>query len=148
MKMNRESYIYMMVVQKVLEDNILTLDESNLLDIITQNFNIDQETIDTVMTHFDGDKKIIISDEDRKNLEHQTDFDKERKIFKNVLLQALDDEKITKDELEILKVLRDLFYITKDVREQIYLEVREEIEKRYEEEHKDYMIERFQDWTG
>jgi hypothetical protein len=148
MKMNRESYIYMMVVQKVLEDNILTLDESNLLDIITQNFNIDQETIDTVMTHFDGDKKIIITDEDRKNLEHQTDFEKERKIFKTVLLQALDDEKITKDELEILKVLRDLFYITKDVREQIYLEVREEIEKRYEEEHKDYMIERFQDWTG
>ena len=147
-EINRETYIYFVVVEKALEDKILTLDESDLLDIITENFNISQNTIDTVTAHFDGESKIEITPEQVQQFKSEADFEKDREVFKNVLIQALADEKITKDELEIIKSLRDLLDIGEETRAQIYQEVREEIERRFEEEHKDYMMERFQDWAG
>jgi uncharacterized tellurite resistance protein B-like protein len=147
-EINRETFIYFVVVEKALEDNILTLDESDLLDIITENFNINQNTIDTVTAHFDGESKIEITPEQVQKFKAEANFDKDREVFKNVLIQALADEKITKDELEIIKSLRDLLDIGEETRAQIYQEVREEIERRFEEEHKDYMMERFQDWAG
>lgn len=147
-ELNRETYIYFIVVKKALEDNILTLDESDLLDIIVENFSIGQGTIDTVTTHFDGENKIEITDEQVAEFNAQADFEKDRECFKNVLIQALADEKITKDELEIIKVLRDILNIHEETRVKIYQEVREEIERQFEEEHRDYMMERFQDWAG
>lgn len=137
----------MTVVKKALEDNVLTLDESDLLDIITDNFNINQETIDLVTGHFDGSEKVEITEDQIAQFRKDADFAKDREVFKNVLIQALADEKITRDELEIIKALRDLLNIEQDTREEIYAEVRDEIERRFEEEHKDYMMERFQDWT-
>ncbi len=145
---DRQTYIYYVVVQKALEDNILTLDESDLLDIITQNFSIGQEIVDKVTSHFDGENKFEVTPEQIAQFKADADFENDRKCFKNVLIQALADEKITKDELEIIKVLRDLLDISEEVRAAIYTEVREEIERRFEEEHRDYMMERFSDWAG
>jgi len=130
---------------QALQDKILTLDESDLLDIITQNLKITQETIDLVTAHFDGDAKIEVTPEQAENFRSEADPAKDKEIFKNVLIQALADEKISKDELEIIKALTDLLNIQKDARTQIYSDVKEEIERRFEEERKDYMMERFSD---
>ena len=143
MKLNRDAYIYMQVVQKVLEDNILTLDESDLLDIITQNLELDQATVEAVTAHFSGEAKIDLSEAQAAEFESQTDPKRDKSIFKHVLIQALADEKITRDELEIIKVLLDLLHIEKEDRDRIYKDVKKEIAKKYEPQ-KEQMLKKFE----
>lgn len=143
MKMNRDAYIYMQVVQKILEDNLLTLDESELLDIITQNLNIEKDTVEAVTAHFAHEARIEITEEQIAQFGSQTEPKRDKKIFKNVLIQALADEKITKDELEIIKVLLDLLHISKEDRDNIYKEVKKEITQKYEPQ-KEQMLQKFE----
>jgi uncharacterized tellurite resistance protein B-like protein len=143
MIMNRDVYIYMQVVNKILEDNILTLDESELLDIITQNLDVDKDTVDAVTAHYAGEAKIELTEDQIAQFQTHTEPKRDKKIFKSVLIQALADEKITKDELEIIKVLLDLLHIGKEDRDNIYKEVKKEIIKRYEPQ-KEQMLQKFE----
>jgi len=143
MMMNRDAYIYMQVVHKILEDNILTLDESELLDIITQNLDVDKDTVDGVTAHFAGEARIELTEAQIAQFGSQTEPKRDKRIFKSVLIQALADEKITKDELEIIKVLLDLLHIGKEDRDNIYKEVKKEIIQKYEPQ-KEQMLQKFE----
>ena len=119
--------IYMAVMEKAVEDGYLSLDEGNILDIMIAELDLNQETVDAMIDHFDKVKAFEVTEEDLKTLEDPGIGEKYASTFKAIVKEALKDEQITREEFALINTFREITNIAKNDRQRIYNEVRTEL---------------------
>ncbi len=127
MALNDKELIYYMMMEQALEDNYLSMDEGNILDIITAKMDIPSDSVKMIIAHFKGKEKIHVDNIDYSLLDNKKLAGKYRSTFKAIVKEALKDEQITRDEFALINALRDIIGISQDERQAIYNEVREEL---------------------
>ena len=139
--------IYTETVKKALEDGIITRDEGKLLKSLRSSLGITESMHEKLEQGFRKGKEILIEDEDKElNLKDEIYPDMYAETYKNAVITALKDKKITQDEFRILDYLRQAFDISLEEHGKVEKEVRDELNKTYKVGVTDMVWDRFNYW--
>jgi len=109
---DRGRYILLRIVEVAMEDDILTDDESAILDVIASVMGLGSSDVQDSLAIASGSMSSPHSDNDIRahNRRHLGDM----ALYQNVLITSLDDEVITDDEMAMLDVLRRVLRLQSD----------------------------------
>ncbi|MEA3559802.1 MAG: hypothetical protein U9R75_11165 [Candidatus Thermoplasmatota archaeon] len=119
--MDREEYIYYQFMKKVTEDEYISLDESGLILILEDRLGLSDDRMDEIMEWVEKRKKPPLSEEGMEELKNDTSNHLyELKVYERILEESLKDEKIEKDEKNLLFMLTEIMNVSEEERGTIY----------------------------
>ncbi|RAH15667.1 MAG: hypothetical protein CMB56_002300 [Methanobacteriota archaeon] len=107
LNLERSKYLYYMTVEKALDDNIITGDESKILSILGKSLYLEENIQQEIMNSFREGNNSFDFDLDKVEEPGIGEFT----AYQSALIAALDDEIITDDEWALLDILRELMVI-------------------------------------
>jgi len=109
---DRGRYMLLRIVEVAMEDEILTDEESAILDVIASVMGLEPLDVQDSLAIANGSMSSPHNDDDIRahNRRHLGDM----ALYQNVLITALDDEVITEDEMAMLDVLRRVLRLQSD----------------------------------
>ena len=108
----RGHYMLLRIVEVAMEDEILTDDESAILDVIASVMGLESTDVQDSLAIASGSMSNPHSDDDIRA--HNRRRLGDMALYQNVLITALDDEVITDDEMAMLDVLRRVLRLQSD----------------------------------
>jgi hypothetical protein len=127
--MDRNDYIYYSVMKKATEDEFISLEESDLIIILEEKLGLTDDRMDVLMEFIYDDKPpFTTNDEERAIREDRSNHPYELELYHAVLHAALLSKEITKEEGELLRTLESLIGVSRDERQALVDEVKDEIE--------------------
>ena len=127
--MDRREYVYHAVMKKATENDFISLDEGGLIMILEEKLGLDDDRMDDVMEYIYENRPIPLTpEEERAYREDRSEHDFDKDIYRAVLVQAFENERITEAERPILEVLEELFGITREERKEMISQVKSDIE--------------------
>ncbi len=126
MALSQNGIIYMALMEKAMEDEVLTHEEKRILRIIRENMNIPENEVKLIKDHFGEGDNIDESTLDLSLLEDEDLATKYRNSFKLIVKEALYDCGISRDEFAMIFVLSAIIKISNEERELIFKEIKDE----------------------
>ncbi len=115
--MKREEYIYYTFMKKVTEDGFISLDESGLVLIMEDKLGISDDVMDEIIGWIESDNTSALDGIDLEALKNDvSNHIYELSIYKAILKEALEDERIEKEETALLVARTDIMNISKEAR--------------------------------
>ena len=119
--MNREEYIYYTFMKKVTEDKYISLDESGLILILEDKLGLTDDRMDDIMGWIEeGDQNHISEGELEVLSNDNSNHLYELSIYESILKEALKDEAIEREEMDLILTLTSIMNISKEERSKIY----------------------------
>mgnify|MGYP006284306701 CR=1 FL=1 len=133
--MERDEYIYYRFMKDATEDDYISLDESGLILVLEDKLGLSDDQMDGVMELIQEGKKPDLTEEQLEEIENDmSNHIYEKKVYRDVLEEALLDEDIRKDEFSLMKTLSGVMNITPDEKNEIFQEVKSDLEGEKKEE--------------
>ena len=110
MQVNRNSYIFYCILEQALEDEVITFDEHNILEILRAELSVSKADGDELREVAKG---TLAYPFDQKHIDRwKGSVPGDKTVYQTVLIAALDDENISEDEWAMLNVLKSLLKIS------------------------------------
>lgn len=110
MPVTRNSYLFYCVLEQALEDEVITFDEHNILEILRVELNLSTKEVEELRQVAEGSRSYPF---DQKHIDRwKGQITGDLTIYQSVLIAALDDENITEDEWAMLNVLKSLLSVS------------------------------------
>ena len=109
---DRGRYMLLRIVEVAMEDEILTDEESAILDVIASVMGLETSDVQDSLAIANGSMLSPHTDDDIRL--HSNRHLGDMALYQNVLITALDDEIITDDEMAMLDVLRRVLRLQSD----------------------------------
>jgi len=129
MTVDRHYYIYLKTMEKAYEDQVITSDETNLLNIVVAQFGFTSEQVIAALKHVRGQEKLQWTAAQEQGFINGSEPDSDRDLYSQIIMQALADDTITNDEWAIINQLRLLFAFTDAQHDAIEQSVMKKIEE-------------------
>ncbi|MDG6226165.1 MAG: hypothetical protein QCI82_11730 [Candidatus Thermoplasmatota archaeon] len=127
--MDRKEYIYYSVMRKATENDFISLDEGGLIMILEEKLGLDDDRMDDIMEYIYEKRPIPLTEEQEMALrEDRSEHAYDMEMYRAVLVQALENERITEAERPILEALEEIFGISEDERKEMISQVKSDIE--------------------
>ncbi|MFO8050958.1 MAG: hypothetical protein R6V01_04585 [Thermoplasmatota archaeon] len=124
--MNREEYIYYQFMKKVTEDEFISLDESGLILILEERLGLSDDKMDEIMGWIQEGKEPPLDENEMEALKRDTsNHIYELKVYEDILEEALTDERIEKEEKDLILMLTDIMNVSEEERTEIYDRIKE-----------------------
>ena len=147
--MERDEYIYYRFMKDATDDDYISLDESGLILVLEDKLGLSDDKMDEIVGMIQEGKGPNINDEELEEIKNdQSNHIYEKKVYKDVLEEALMDEDIKKDEFSLMSTLSTVMNITREEKEEIYTDVKEDIEREREEEEIPGLVQRAKHLLG
>lgn len=147
--MERDEYIYYRFMKDATDDDYISLDESGLILVLEDKLGLSDDKMDEIVGMIQEGKGPNINDEELEEIKNdQSNHIYEKKVYKDVLEEALMDEDIKKDEFSLMNTLSTVMNITREEKEEIYTDVKEDIEREREEEEIPGLVQRAKHLLG
>ena len=147
--MERDEYIYYRFMKDATDDDYISLDESGLILVLEDKLGLSDDKMDEIVGMIQEGKGPNINDEELEEIKNdQSNHIYEKKVYKDVLEEALMDEDIKKDEFTLMNTLSTVMNITREEKEEIYRDVKDDIEREKEEEEVPGLVQRTRHLLG
>ena len=147
--MERDEYIYYRFMKDATDDDYISLDESGLILVLEDKLGLSDDKMDEIVGMIQEGKGPNINDEELEEIKNdQSNHIYEKKVYKDVLEEALMDEDIKKDEFSLMSTLSTVMNITREEKEEIYRDVKDDIEREKEEEEVPGLVQRTRHLLG
>lgn len=124
--MDREEYIYYQFMKTVTQDEFISLDESGLILILEDRLGLSDDKMDEIMGWIEEGKNAPVPEEEIERLKHDTsNHIYELKVYEKIMKEALEDERIEKEEKDLLFMLTEIMNVSEVERSEIYDRIKE-----------------------